>query len=300
MLTTYSLSGLTVVTPDSRAAGQQHPGRPEEAGTPGREEQVRPSLRGRVCRVPRSDQYPRSLQRQLPAEGRPPARASSTSTGRTGRGTCKNSDVIKSGARASTSVEERYFLSAYKNIFSGRRHRERPFPPRMERALHSPASHAGHPELHPRRTPVPPSTCAGATASKSSTRGRRSTTSPSSRTWRRDSTRKRRRGIETLEAAGCLDDHTIMIHCIGFSDEDIQKVGKAGAHVAWCANSNIFMFNVTCKIRKMLEAGINVSIGTDSTATGSVNLLEEMRYDRETYRSMYGEDIAARRRSSTW
>jgi cytosine/adenosine deaminase-related metal-dependent hydrolase len=85
-----------------------------------------------------------------------------------------------------------------------------------------------------------------------------------------------------------------MIHCIGFSDEDVQKVRRAGASVAWCANSNIFMFNVTCKIKKMLDLGINVAIGTDSTATGSINLLEEMRYDREVYRRMYGEDLPAK------
>ena len=54
------------------------------------------------------------------------------------------------------------------------------------------------------------------------------------------------------------------------------------------------MFNVTCKIKKMIEAGINVSIGTDSTATGSINLLEEMRYGRDTFRRMYGEDLPAR------
>jgi cytosine/adenosine deaminase-related metal-dependent hydrolase len=56
----------------------------------------------------------------------------------------------------------------------------------------------------------------------------------------------------------------------------------------------MFMFNVTCKVRKMLEAGVNVALGTDSAATGSVNLLEEMRFARETWRRMYGEDLAAR------
>jgi cytosine/adenosine deaminase-related metal-dependent hydrolase len=40
---------------------------------------------------------------------------------------------------------------------------------------------------------------------------------------------------------------------------------------------------------------VNVSIGTDSTHTGSVNLLEEMRLARATYRRMYGEELAARR-----
>ena len=98
-------------------------------------------------------------------------------------------------------------------------------------------------------------------------------------------------GVNHLENLKVLDSHCLLVHCIGFSDEDIQKVAKAGASVSWCGFSNKFMFNVTCKIRKMIEAGINVTIGTDSSATGSANLLEELRYDRALYRSIYGEDL---------
>jgi 5-methylthioadenosine/S-adenosylhomocysteine deaminase len=54
------------------------------------------------------------------------------------------------------------------------------------------------------------------------------------------------------------------------------------------------MFNVTMKVKKMVEAGINVALGTDSTATGSVNILEEMRFARDTYRAMYSEDLPAK------
>jgi cytosine/adenosine deaminase-related metal-dependent hydrolase len=54
------------------------------------------------------------------------------------------------------------------------------------------------------------------------------------------------------------------------------------------------MFNVTCKIRKMIAEGVNVSIGTDSTATGSINLLEEIRFARKVYRRMYGEELDAK------
>jgi len=100
--------------------------------------------------------------------------------------------------------------------------------------------------------------------------------------------------VEVLMEAGSLDDHAVLIHCIGFSDEDIRKVKRAGAHVVWCPASNMFMFNVTCKIRKILREGVNVSIGTDSTHTGSINLLEELRYARTLYRTMYGEDLPAR------
>jgi cytosine/adenosine deaminase-related metal-dependent hydrolase len=56
----------------------------------------------------------------------------------------------------------------------------------------------------------------------------------------------------------------------------------------------MLMFNVTAKIRKMLKAGINVTIGTDSSATGSFNLLEEIKYGRALYRRLYGEDLPAK------
>jgi 5-methylthioadenosine/S-adenosylhomocysteine deaminase len=101
-------------------------------------------------------------------------------------------------------------------------------------------------------------------------------------------------GVGILARLGCLDEHDLLIHCIGFSDEDIRRVAAAGASVAWCPASNLFMFNVTCKVRKLLAEGVNVSIGTDSTHTGSVNLLEEMRLARATYRRMYGEDLEPR------
>jgi cytosine/adenosine deaminase-related metal-dependent hydrolase len=103
------------------------------------------------------------------------------------------------------------------------------------------------------------------------------------------------RNVEKLEKMKILDHHCLLIHCIGFSDEDIKKVAKAGASVSWCGFSNMFMFNVTAKIRKMFEAGVNVTIGTDSSATGSANLLAEIKYDRELYRSLYGEDLPAKK-----
>jgi len=102
-------------------------------------------------------------------------------------------------------------------------------------------------------------------------------------------------GVDTLEKMKILDNHCLLIHCISFSDEDIKKAAKAGASVSWCGFSNMFMFNVTAKIRKMIEAGVNVTIGTDSSATGSANLLAEIKYDRELYRRLYGEDIPAKK-----
>jgi len=97
--------------------------------------------------------------------------------------------------------------------------------------------------------------------------------------------------VETLEKLGVLDSHCLLVHCIAMSDEDIIKAAKAGVSVSICPTSNMLMFNVTAKIRKMMKAGLNITLGTDSSASGSANLLEEIWNLRKIYRNMYGEDI---------
>ncbi|GHV79064.1 hydrolase [Spirochaetia bacterium] len=102
------------------------------------------------------------------------------------------------------------------------------------------------------------------------------------------------RGLANLENLGALDRYGLFVHCIGFSDEDIRKTARAGASISWCPASNMLMFNVTCKIRKFLREGVNVTLGTDSTHSGSANLLAEIHYGRELYRKLYGEDLPAK------
>jgi cytosine/adenosine deaminase-related metal-dependent hydrolase len=75
------------------------------------------------------------------------------------------------------------------------------------------------------------------------------------------------------------------------SDDDIKRAARAGASISLCSSSNMLMFNVTAKIRKMIKAGLNLTIGTDSSASGPANLLEEMKNLRSLYQKMYGEDL---------
>jgi 5-methylthioadenosine/S-adenosylhomocysteine deaminase len=101
-------------------------------------------------------------------------------------------------------------------------------------------------------------------------------------------------GVGVLEREGALDDRALLVHCLGLSEEDIRRIKRAKASVAWCPASNFFMFNATCKIRKLLRAGVNVALGTDSTHSGSVNLLAEMKFARRAYREMYGEELPSK------
>jgi len=100
------------------------------------------------------------------------------------------------------------------------------------------------------------------------------------------------RGIDILLEHKALSEYTVLIHGIGFSKKDIKQVAKNKANFIWCPGSNMYMFDKTEKIKEILESGINTSIGTDSPATGELNILEEIRFGKKMYRQMYNEDLS--------
>jgi hypothetical protein len=99
------------------------------------------------------------------------------------------------------------------------------------------------------------------------------------------------RDIQVLDKKGGLGDHSVLVHGLAFSDDDIKLIAKKGASVVWCADSNMFMFNRTGRVREWLNAGINVCIGTDSPMSGGEHLLYEMKFDREYFREFYKKEL---------
>jgi 5-methylthioadenosine/S-adenosylhomocysteine deaminase len=98
--------------------------------------------------------------------------------------------------------------------------------------------------------------------------------------------------IKVIDRLGGLGSHSVFIHCLAFSDADLDLVKKRGANCVWCGDSNMFMYNKTMDVRKFLEKGINLSIGTDSSATGGENILYEMKFDQMVYDRFYGEKLS--------
>lgn len=98
--------------------------------------------------------------------------------------------------------------------------------------------------------------------------------------------------IVTLDKKGGLGDHSVLIHCLAFSESDMDLVRKKGASVVWCGDSNMFMYNKTANIKMMLEKKINICIGTDSPMSGGENLLYEIHFDRKLYKKLYGEELS--------
>lgn len=97
--------------------------------------------------------------------------------------------------------------------------------------------------------------------------------------------------LSVINRLGGLGEHSVFIHCIAFSDADLDLVKERGASCVWCGDSNMFMYNKTMDARKFLKKGINLCIGTDSSATGGETLLYEMKYDKMIYQRFYDEEL---------
>lgn len=81
---------------------------------------------------------------------------------------------------------------------------------------------------------------------------------------------------EIFDTMGTIQQPTIMAHCVYSGDEEISILKKHGAYVAHCADSNMNLTSGIAPIRKFLEAGINVGLGTDVAAGSSMNMLKTM------------------------
>ncbi len=97
--------------------------------------------------------------------------------------------------------------------------------------------------------------------------------------------------LNNLIEVNALTDNTVLIHGISLTDNDLENILKSQANLVWCPNSNYFLFNKTSKIKKWIEYGINVSLGTDSPASGGATFIDEMHFAQNYYKSLYGKSI---------
>jgi 5-methylthioadenosine/S-adenosylhomocysteine deaminase len=87
--------------------------------------------------------------------------------------------------------------------------------------------------------------------------------------------------MDVLLAANALGRNTLIIHGISLRPEDMRAMSRAGASVCWCPSSNLYLYDRTADIPALLDAGINITLGTDSSLSGGLNLLDELRTARD-------------------
>jgi cytosine/adenosine deaminase-related metal-dependent hydrolase len=86
--------------------------------------------------------------------------------------------------------------------------------------------------------------------------------------------------MDVLLAANALGRNTMVIHGISLRPKDMQEMSRVGASVCWCPSSNLYLYGQTANIPALLDAGINIALGTDSSLSGGTNILDELRTAR--------------------
>ena len=83
---------------------------------------------------------------------------------------------------------------------------------------------------------------------------------------------------QLLEKEGLFSTRTLAAHCVVMSDEDIEILRRNGVSVAHNPQSNMKLASGIAPVRKMLDAGVNVAIGTDGASSNNdLDMWEEMR-----------------------
>ncbi len=94
-----------------------------------------------------------------------------------------------------------------------------------------------------------------------------------------------------LKEMDLLQPNTMIIHGIALTEKEIQECAEVGASICWCPFSNHFLIGKTLNVEACMKHNVNLVLGTDSTLSGSVNLLEELRFARSIDPQISAQDL---------
>ena len=83
-------------------------------------------------------------------------------------------------------------------------------------------------------------------------------------------------GLDT-SGTDVLEPKTAVIHGIGLLAADYAAMAAESSSLIWSPRSNISLYGHTAQVLLAKRSGVNIALGTDWTATGSINLLRELR-----------------------
>ena len=84
--------------------------------------------------------------------------------------------------------------------------------------------------------------------------------------------------IAYMHELGLLDAGTTLAHGVWVNDTDIDRLGAAGCSVAHNAVSNLKLGSGVAPVRRLIDAGVNVALGSDGAcANDTVRMFDVMR-----------------------
>jgi 5-methylthioadenosine/S-adenosylhomocysteine deaminase len=86
------------------------------------------------------------------------------------------------------------------------------------------------------------------------------------------------RPVERIAKAGLLNQQLLAVHMTQLTEAEIGEVATAGASVVHCPESNMKLASGVCPVPALIDAGVNVALGTDGAASNNdLDMIGEMR-----------------------
>jgi 5-methylthioadenosine/S-adenosylhomocysteine deaminase len=86
------------------------------------------------------------------------------------------------------------------------------------------------------------------------------------------------RPVERLERLGLLNSSLLAVHVVHVTTSEIERMAVAGVSVAHCPRSNMKLASGIAPVTRLVEAGIEVGLGTDGAASNNVlDMLAELQ-----------------------
>lgn len=98
--------------------------------------------------------------------------------------------------------------------------------------------------------------------------------------------------IAYLAELGLVRRGTVLVHVNYPEGGDLELISKCGASVAFCPRSHHYFGHDRYPLLHMLEAGVNVALGTDSLASNvDLSVLDEMRHVHSEFPGLPPEQV---------
>ncbi len=86
------------------------------------------------------------------------------------------------------------------------------------------------------------------------------------------------RPLQRLAGLGLLGPNLIAVHAVHLAPDEIALLARHGCSVAHCPSSNLKLASGIAPVAALLDAGVNVALGSDGAASNNrLDLFEEMR-----------------------
>jgi len=102
-----------------------------------------------------------------------------------------------------------------------------------------------------------------------------------------------KRPLQRLDELGLLSPALTAVHMTQLKDDEIARFAECGASVVHCPESNMKLASGSCPTAKLIDAGVNVALGTDGAASNNdLDMLSEMRSAALLGKSVAGDASA--------